>query len=151
MQVYRFSTHLRRPGECICSPGLCYIITLKLLEIWHSWEHKTMQGNINPNRKCGRENFKHACMHAHTHAPTHVPTHTHRQRDIVESISGTAVHFWLSETKVKLIKTHKRLKINTFSYGLDKTKCKFSSNSALDKAMNGQTDIKHEMWCVTLS
>ena len=33
-----------------------------------------------------------------------------------------------------------------FYYGLDKTMCKLSANFAFDKATNGQTDIKHEMW-----
>ena len=34
----------------------------------------------------------------------------------------------------------------TYYYGLDKTMCTFSANSVFDKATNGQTDIKHEMW-----
>ena len=33
-----------------------------------------------------------------------------------------------------------------FIFGLDKTMCKFYANFAFDKATNGQTDTKYEMW-----
>ena len=35
------------------------------------------------------------------------------------------------------------VKNERFIFGLDKTMCTFS---AFDKATNGQTDMKHEMW-----
>ena len=44
-------------------------------------------------------------------------------------------------TKLEQIKTHKRLKMNAFSFGLDETMCTFSGNVAFHKATNGQIYI----------
>ena len=43
----------------------------------------------------------------------------------------------------RLIKTHKRLKMNAFYHRLDRTMCEFSAYVAFNKAANGKADIKH--------
>ena len=48
--------------------------------------------------------------------------------------------------QVKTTENTQEVKMNAIEYGLDKTMCSFSAYFDFDKATNGRTDVKHEMW-----